>query len=167
MSGGSRQGWRGRRIIVRAGEMISVYRPRRCADDNQEALDCLILGSPQREKPICVMGRHPVAQKPCGGRDDSLSTVDLLQLHRLQPLAEGVLATFRPQLTENPNPLRLACCRRVGCTFLLNCLRHPSTPIHRTDAMPAVRRQYFFLQRPTICGSTTLLNTGRDLPPCR
>src|SRR6478672_9929635 len=121
--------------------MISVYRPRRCADDNQEALYCLILGSPQREKPICVMGRHPVAQKPCGCRDDSLSTVNLLQVHRLQPVAKGVLANFRPELTENPNPLRLACCRRVG-RILLNCLRHPPPPSIEQMQSRLPSRQY-------------------------
>jgi hypothetical protein len=29
-------------------------------------------------------------------------------------------------------------------------LRHPSTPIYRTDAVPAARRQYFILQRRKI-----------------
>src|SRR5260370_30749293 len=85
-----------------------------------------------------IMGRQPVGQKTRGCRNDGLSVADTLQVHRLQPVAEGVLANFRPELTENPNPLRLACCRRVGRIFL-NCLRHPSTPsIEQTQFRPSV-----------------------------
>ena len=113
--------------MIRAGKMVSVYGPRTDPDDDQEALYLLVLGPPQREKPIRIMGRHPVPQKTRGRSDNSLSAVDVLQVHRLHPVAEGILANFRPELTENANPLRLARCHRVGRIFF-NCLRHPSTP---------------------------------------
>ena len=135
-SDGSGQGRRGFRVIIPAGEMIAVRRPRRHADNDREAPYLLVLRPPQREKPIRIMGRHPVAQKTRGRRDDRLSAVDVLQVDRLQPVAEGVLANFRPELTENLNPLRLARCHRIGRIFF-NCLRHPLPPtIEQTQFRP-------------------------------
>src|ERR1700747_2029243 len=102
--------------------MIAVYRPRRHADDDRQALYLLVLRPPQREKPIRIMGRYPVAQKTRGSSDDGLSAIDGLQVHRLQPIAECVLANLCPELTENAKPLRLARGHCVGRIFL-NCLR--------------------------------------------
>src|SRR5260370_12774100 len=65
-SGGSRQSRRGFHVIIRAGEMIAIYRPRRHSHDDPEALYLLLLRPPQRAKPVRIMGPHPLAHKAPG-----------------------------------------------------------------------------------------------------
>src|SRR5215471_8358523 len=91
------------------------------------------------------MRRHPIAQKACGRCDDLLAAADLLQVDRLQPVTEGVLADFRSKLAQHSNKLRRAPHRRIS-TIVLNRLRHPLPPLIEA-AVPVTPRQKTTLRR--------------------
>ena len=97
----------GRSVAGSAISAAGVASPRGGAavcriDDQRQAFDRRVLDPPQRQQPVGVMRRHPVAQKPGRRRDDDLAAVDPLDPQRPQPGAVGGLADLVLQKPQNP-----------------------------------------------------------------
>src|SRR5207248_6376731 len=89
----------------------------------------LVLGAPQSEQAVGIMGCHPVAQKPCRDRDDAFAAIDAVQPHRSQPRAISGLPDLVLKPSYDPRPFA-----GLGENGVLNliapsCFRHPRSPL--------------------------------------
>src|SRR5271169_1594576 len=104
--------------------------------DNRETGYPLVLRPPQRQEPVGVMRRDPVAQKAGRCRDDRLPVIDPLNAHRSQPATVGGFANLVLEVAQNPDPFALArTCRGIGVPYSNRFRHHRIPPKSRTAAL--------------------------------
>ena len=97
-------------------------------EDDREALDLGIFRPPQRQQPVRVMRRHPIAQEARRRDDYRLPVTAPVNAERAQPAAQGGLPDLVPEAAQNPSPFGLARRRRAIDVNFSNCFRHHRIP---------------------------------------
>ena len=125
---GDRARWRTVFHLVLAAAGFRRPGRRRRHHDDRNPFHLPVLRAPQRQNPVGIMRRDPVAKKAGGRADDCLPAIDALHADRGEPAAVGGLADLLFQLAEDPVPLGLqGHCRAFGA-ICLNRFRHYRIP---------------------------------------
>ena len=136
---------------VAGGGICSRSRWRPADDDYRNPLNLPVLRPPQRQDPVGVMRRDPIAKKPRRRGDYRLAAIDPLDADRSEPAAIGGFADLFLELAEDPVPFVLRRRHRAFGAIYLTRSRHHRIPPIKTAAPPdpspvnstSLKRKYF------------------------
>lgn len=125
---GQFQGWGHFRLFAAGGMTRSVGVLRSPADNYRDAGHQVVFHPPKRQQAIGVVGGYPIAQKTRRRSDCCLAVIDALQVDRLKPITECLVADLNLKVRDYPRPFALPCADHAVAIPLPTCFSHHSIP---------------------------------------